>query len=296
MNTVGENGGSTTTSPIIQARGLSKRYGDKQALDQIDLSVEPGRIVGLIGPNGAGKTTLIKALLGMTPVDGQLQVAGLDPRRQRARLMERVSYIADVAVLPRWITAGQLMEFVEGVHPGFDRAQALRLLARTEVKPEQKVRQLSKGMLAQLHLAVVMAIDAQLLVLDEPTLGLDILYRKAFYDTLIHEYHDEQRSILITTHQVEEIEHLLTDVIFIRQGRILLQASMDTLATRFSTLVCPPDRRERALALGPVQEKSLLGKSVYLYDGVERTRLAELGEVHTPGLADLFVALMQEKT
>ncbi len=282
-------------SAIIQAENLGKRYGSKQVLDSINLRIEPGRIVGLIGPNGAGKTTLIKALLGMTPVEGRLQVAGLNPHRQRARLMEQVSYIADVAVLPRWITARQLMQFIQGVHPGFDHELALRLLARTEVKPEQRVRTLSKGMMAQLHLAVVMAIDARLLVLDEPTLGLDILYRKAFYDTLIHEYHDEQRSILITTHQVEEIEHLLTDVIFIRQGRILLQASMEELADRFTTLVCSPEKQAQAEALGPLQHKSLLGKQVYLFDGADRFRLAELGEVHTPGLADLFVALMQEQ-
>ncbi len=282
-------------SAIIQAENLSKTYGNKRALDQVSLNIEAGRIVGLIGPNGAGKTTLIKALLGMTPVKGQLRVAGLDPHRQRARLMERVSYIADVAVLPRWITAGQLMTFLEGVHPGFDRAQALRLLARTEVKPENRVRQLSKGMMAQLHLAVVMAIDASLLVLDEPTLGLDILYRKAFYDTLIHEYYDEQRSILITTHQVEEIEHLLTDVVFIRRGRILLQASMDELADRFTTLLCSPEKQAEAEALGPLQHKSMLGKQFYLFDGADRFQLAELGEVHTPGLADLFVALMQEQ-
>ncbi len=280
---------------IIQAQGLHKQYGPKTVLDRLDLTVKPGQVVGLIGPNGAGKTTLIKALLGMIPVQGQLQVAGLEPRRHRARLMERVSYIADVAVLPRWATAEQLLTYMDGVHPGFDRERALGLIRRTEVKPGDRIGALSKGMLAQLHLALVLAIDARLLVLDEPTLGLDILHRKAFYDRLIGEFFDARRSILITTHQVEEIERLLTHVVFIRQGRILLHSDMDSLRQRFTTVFCHPGQEQAALALRPLRQQQVLGKTVLLYDGVDRNRLQPLGELHTPGLSDLFVALMQQE-
>lgn len=282
-------------SAVITAEGLRKQYGRKGtlALDGASFQIAAGRIVGLIGPNGAGKTTALKAILGLTHVDGRLDVLGMDPRRHRERLMEQVSFIADVAVLPRWIRVREAIDYVEGVHPRFSRQKCERFLARTEVKPAMRVRELSKGMIAQLHLALVMAIDARLLVLDEPTLGLDILYRKQFYQSLLEDYFDADKTILVTTHQVEEIEHILTDVLFIRHGRIVLDAPMDAIGDRFAEVMVGPADREAALALAPLSERQIFGKSVFLFDGADPTRLAALGERRQPSLADLFVALMQ---
>ncbi len=280
-------------SAAIEARGLSKHYKGKAALDQTDFHIETGRIVGLIGPNGAGKTTALKAILGLVPFEGQLAVLGFDPRTQRDRLMQDVCFIADVAVLPRWIRVREAIDFVEGVHPRFDRAKCERFLANTQLKPDAKVRTLSKGMTVQLHLALVMAIDAKLLVLDEPTLGLDILYRKQFYQRLLEDYFDEEKTILITTHQVEEIEHILTDLMFIQNGKIVLSATMDEVGERFTEVMVGADAIEAARALKPLDERQVFGKSVLLFDGVPRRQLAELGETRTPGIADLFVATMK---
>ena len=280
-------------TPIVSAHGLTKRYGRTTAVDHIDLDIPPGRIVGLVGPNGAGKTSALKAILGLATYDGELSVLGKDPSRQRAALMEDVCFIADVAVLPRWIRVWQLLDITEGIHPRFSRERCLEYLAQTKVTLDHKVKQLSKGMVAQLHLAVVMAIDARLLVLDEPTLGLDILYRKQFYTSLLNDYFDEERTILITTHQVEEIEHILTDLIFIRDGRIALEASMEEVENRYCELMVKPDRADEARALGPLYERELFGRHIFLYDNVSRDRLADLGELHTPSVADLFVATMK---
>jgi ABC-2 type transport system ATP-binding protein len=280
-------------NPIVSARGLSKRYGRTLAVDHIDLDIPPGRIVGLIGPNGAGKTSALKAILGLATYDGQLSVLGRNPSRERAALMEDVCFIADVAVLPRWIKVWQLIDVTERVHPRFSRARCMEYLAQTKVTPEHRVKQLSKGMVAQLHLALVMAIDARLLVLDEPTLGLDILYRKQFYTSLLNDYFDEQRTIVITTHQVEEVEHILTDLIFIRDGKIALQATMDEVEQQYTELMVRPDRAEEARALSPLSEREQFGRHIFLYDAVARERLAALGEVRTPRVADLFVAIMQ---
>ena len=280
--------------PVVTARGLRKAYKNKVALDGTSFAIEPGRIVGLIGPNGAGKTTALKAILGLIPFEGELRVLGRDPRTERDDLMNDVCFIADVAVLPRWIKVGQAIEFVAGVHPRFDRARCERFLANTKLEPQMRVRELSKGMIVQLHLALVMAIDARLLVLDEPTLGLDILYRKQFYQRLLEDYFDEDKTILITTHQVEEIEHILTDVMFIRDGKVVLDAPMEAVGERFVELFAPADRAADARALNPIDERSLpFGKTVMLFDGVPRQRLAELGETRIPGLADLFVATMK---
>ena len=279
---------------VVSAKGLRKAYKQKPALDNTSFTIEPGRIVGLIGPNGAGKTTALKALLGLTAVEGELRVLGMDPRTERNALMNDVCFIADVAVLPRWIRVKEAIDFVAGVHPRFDRARCERFLANTKLQPKQRVSELSKGMVVQLHLALVMAIDAKILVLDEPTLGLDILYRKEFYQRLLEDYFDEQKTIIITTHQVEEIEHILTDVLFIRDGRIVLSTDMETLADRYTELLASADTLEAARALGPIDERSLpFGKTVLLYDGVERSRIAALGETRNPGLADLFVATMK---
>ena len=279
---------------VISAHGLRKAYKNKLALDGTSFEVPAGRIVGLIGPNGAGKTTALKAILGLIPFEGQLSVLGRDPRTQRDELMNDVCFIADVAVLPRWIKVKEAIEFVAGVHPRFDRERCQRFLANTQLKPGMKVRELSKGMIVQLHLALVMAIDAKLLVLDEPTLGLDILYRKQFYQRLLEDYFDEDKTILITTHQVEEIEHILTDVLFIRDGRIALDAPMDTLGERFAEVLVNADKLDAARALNPIDERALpFGKTVMLFDGVPADRLAALGETRTPGLADLFVATMK---
>ncbi len=277
----------------IVAKGLRKTFGKKTlALDGVDLTVEPGRIVGLIGPNGAGKSTAMNAILGLTPCEGQLQVLGCDPWNQRDRLMEHVCFIADVAVMPRWMRVWQALDFVAGVHPRFDRAKAEAFLARTDIKRESRVRELSKGMVTQLHLALVMAIDAKLLVLDEPTLGLDLLYRKAFYDSLLNDYFDGARTIVVSTHQVEEIQHILTDVVFLNHGRVVLDARMEDLETRYLEVMVGPDQAAAARALNPVHERQVFGRSIFLFDGAPRAELAQLGEVRAAGLADLFVALM----
>ena len=280
-------------SAVIHARGLSKTYGKTIALDAVDFEIESGRIVGLIGPNGAGKTTALKSILGLSEFDGELSVLGLDPRSQRAQLMEQVCFIADVAVLPRWIRVREAIDFVGGVHPRFSRAKCEAFLARTKLTPKMRVREMSKGMIVQLHLALVMAIDARLLVLDEPTLGLDILYRKTFYENLLSEYFDENKTIIVTTHQVEEVEHILTDLIFIRDGKIALNASMDEIAERYAEVMVNPDKVDAARALKPLSERQIFGKFIFLFDGVDRTRLAELGELHKPSIADLFVATMK---
>lgn len=278
---------------IISAQGLSKRYGRMLAVDHIDLEIPPGRIVGLIGPNGAGKTSALKAILGLATYDGQLSVLGKDPATQRAALMQDVCFIADVAVLPRWIRVHQLIDITEQLHPGFNRERCLEYLGQTKVTPGQKVKQLSKGMVAQLHLALVMAIDAKLLVLDEPTLGLDIIYRKEFYTNLLNDYFDEDRTILITTHQVEEVEHILTDLIFIQDGKIALEATMEEVQDRYTELMVRPEMAERARQLKPIYERELFGRHIFLYHNVGRDQLTELGEVHTPSVADLFVATMK---
>jgi len=278
---------------VVQARGLSKRFGTNVALDNVNLNIEAGRIVGLVGPNGAGKTTALKAILGLAEFDGELSVLGLNPRTQRTELMQQVCFIADVAVLPRWMRVSEAVEFVGGVHPRFSREKCLAFLARTKIQPTQRVRELSKGMIVQLHLALVMAIDAKLLVLDEPTLGLDILYRKEFYQSLIGDYFDDQKTILVTTHQIEEVEHILTDLLFIRDGKIILNATMDDVGERFAEVMVNPDKADSARTLKPIYERQIFGKSIFLFDGVDRARLAELGELHKPSVADLFVATMK---
>ena len=284
------------SNPVIEARNLSKVYGGGvRALDGVSFTVQPGRIVGLIGPNGAGKTTALKAILGLTHVEGDLKVLGLDPRTERDQVMEQVCFIADVAVLPKWLRVSDALSYVQGVHPRFDRARAEDFLRRTDVRPRARVRELSKGMVTQLHLALILAIDAKLLVLDEPTLGLDLLYRRAFYDTLLNDYFDHERTILITTHQVEEIENLLTDVMFIQHGRLVLDAPVEQLATRFSLVLVAPDRAAEARALGPFHEREVFGRLAMTFDGRDPGQLAALGEVRTPSIADLFVARMQEK-
>jgi ABC-2 type transport system ATP-binding protein len=276
----------------IEAHGLRKAFGTKIALDGIDLQIEEGRILGLIGPNGAGKTTALNAILGLIPYQGELKVLGRDPWSERDRLMCDVCFISDVAVLPRWIRVSQAIDFIAGVHPRFDRARAEEFLARTTINRASRVRELSKGMVAQLHLALVMAIDARLLVLDEPTLGLDILYRKQFYDSLLNDYFDRSRTILLTTHQVEEVEHVLTDVMFIDRGRIVFNRSMEELEVRYLELSVRPEQLAAARALKPIQEREVLGRSILLFDHVDRQQLAALGDVRTAGLADLFVAVL----
>jgi len=276
----------------IEARGLRKAFGTTVALDGIDLRVEEGRIVGLIGPNGAGKTTALQAILGLTPHQGELKVLGRDPWTERDQLMRDVCFIADVAVLPRWLRVWQALDYVAGVHPRFDRAKAEGFLARTTIKRRSKVRELSKGMVTQLHLALIMAIDAKLLVLDEPTLGLDILYRKQFYDSLLNDYFDRRRTIVVTTHQVEEIQDVLTDVLFIDRGRIVLDCSMEEVQSRFLEVMARPEHAGAARALGPIHERQVFGRPILLFDGVDRQRLGGLGDVRTPSLADLFVAVM----
>jgi ABC-2 type transport system ATP-binding protein len=276
----------------IEAHGLRKAFGPKIALDGIDLQVEEGRILGLIGPNGAGKTTALNAILGLTPYQGQLKVLGREPWSDRDRLMCDVCFISDVAVLPRWIKVSQALDYVAGVHPRFDRAKAEGFLAKTTIHRNSKVRELSKGMVAQLHLALVMAIDAKLLVLDEPTLGLDILYRKQFYDSLLNDYFDHSRTILLTTHQVEEIEHVLTDVAFINRGRIVFHRSMEEMESRYLEVSVRLEQLAAARALNPIYERDVLGRSILLFDNVDRQQLAALGEVRTAGIADLFVAII----
>jgi ABC-2 type transport system ATP-binding protein len=283
-----------TDTPVISARNLRKAYKTKLALADTTFEVRAGRIVGLIGPNGAGKTTALKAILGLIPFEGDLSVLGRDPRTQRDDLMNDVCFIADVAVLPRWMRVREAIEFVAGVHPRFDRARCERFMAGTQLKPQMRVREMSKGMIVQLHLALVMAIDAKLLVLDEPTLGLDILYRKQFYQRLLEDYFDEQKTIIITTHQVEEVEHILTDVIFIRDGKIVLDAPMDAVSERYVEVLVDAGHLDAARGLKPVDERALpFGKTVMLFDGVPQSQLAPLGETRTPDLADLFVATMK---
>ena len=280
-------------SAVISARNLSKRYGRNVAVDSVSFDIPAGRIVGLIGPNGSGKTTTLKAALGLVPFEGELKVLGLDPRTQRDELMEQVCFIADVAVLPRWLKVKDAIDFVAGVHPKFDRTKAQRYIAHTKLKPDMKVKEMSKGMIVQLHLALVMAIDAKLLVLDEPTLGLDILYRKQFYQNLLEEYFDEEKTIVITTHQVEEIEHILSDLMFIRDGKITLSASMEELGERFVEVLVSPENVAAAKALKPIDERPVFGKSALLFDGVPRAQLAQFGETRNVGIADLFVAQMR---
>jgi len=276
----------------IEAHGLRKSFGKNLALDGIDLRVDDGRIVGLIGPNGAGKTTALNAMLGLTPFQGDLRVLGRNPWNERDLLMRDVCFIADVAVLPRWIRVCNAIDYVAGVHPRFDRSKAERFLSKTSIRPASKVRELSKGMVAQLHLALVMAIDARLLVLDEPTLGLDILYRKQFYDSLLNDYFDRNRTIVVTTHQVEEVQDVLTDIVFIDRGRIVLSASMEEVESRFAELMVSPSNLEAARALKPVQERQALGRTILLFDRVDRARLSALGDARTPSIADLFVAIV----
>jgi len=278
---------------IIEARGLTKSYGKTPVVRGVDLNVEAGRIVGLIGPNGAGKTTVIKAILGLTSFDGELKVLGRDPRTERDALMEEVCFIADVAVLPRWMKVSQALDFVAGVHPRFERKRAEEFLAKTDIKMTSKVRQLSKGMVTQLHLALILAIDAKLLVLDEPTLGLDLLFRRSFYDNLLNDYFNKERTILVTTHQVEEIENILTDVLFIEHGKIVLNTPMESLGERFAQLVPAAGNVERARALKPFWEREIFGRVAMLFDGRNPQELAALGEVRAPSVADLFVAMMQ---
>jgi ABC-2 type transport system ATP-binding protein len=279
----------------IEARGLRKTFGTTVALNGIDLCVQEGRILGLIGPNGAGKTTALDAILGLIPYEGELKVLGRDPWTQRDELMREVSFIADVAVLPRWARVSQLLEYVAGVHPRFDRAKAEGFLTRTTIKSASKVRELSKGMVAQLHLALVMAIDAQLLVLDEPTLGLDILYRKQFYDSLLNDYFDHRRTIVVTTHQVEEVQNVLTDLMFINCGRIVLSCTMEAFESRYAEVMVHPENLAAAQALRPMQERQVFGRSILLFDNVDRQQLAALGDVRTPSIADLFVAVMNKQ-
>jgi ABC-2 type transport system ATP-binding protein len=276
----------------IEARGLRKSFGTTIALDGIDLRVEEGRILGLVGPNGAGKTTALNAILGLIPYQGELRVLGRDPWTERDQLMRDVCFIADVAVLPRWLRVSQALEFVAGVHPRFDRSKAEALLAKTTIERHRKVRELSKGMVAQLHLALVMAIDARLLVLDEPTLGLDILYRKQFYDSMLNDYFDRSRTIVVTTHQVEEIQDVLTDLMFIDYGRIVLNCSMEEIESRYAEVQVKPEQVAAARALKPMYERQVLGRNILLFDGVDRKQLAVLGEMRTPSISDLFVAVM----
>jgi len=280
---------------LIEARGLRKVYKATVALDGIHLHVEQGRILGLIGPNGAGKTTALNAILGLTPYEGQLNVLGLDPWQDRAELMHDVCFIADVAILPRWLRVSQALDFVAGVHPRFDRNKAESFLAKTDIRRTSKVRELSKGMVTQLHLALVMAIDARLLVLDEPTLGLDILFRKQFYDSLLNDYFDHSRTIIVTTHQVEEVQHVLTDLMFINHGRIALETSMENFESRYTEVQVKPENLAAGRALRPIHERQALGRTILLFDGFDRQQLATFGEVRTPSIIDLFVAVMTQQ-
>jgi len=281
-------------SVLIKANQVAKSYGSTVALKPSSFTIEEGRILGLIGPNGAGKTTALKAILGLTPFEGSLEVLGFNPYRQRAELMREVCFIADVAILPRWIKVRQALDFVETVHPRFHREKALAFLDKTEIGLNRKVKQLSKGMVVQLHLALVMAIDARLLVLDEPTLGLDILYRKSFYESLLNDYFDEKRTIIITTHQVEEIENLLTDLMFIQHGEIVLNATMEEISERYCEVMVSADRQQEARAFGPLDEREVFGRHLMLFEDVPREKLAAFGELRTPNVADLFVGKMRE--
>ncbi len=278
---------------VIEARGLRKSYGSNRALEDVTFSVAQGRIVGIIGANGAGKTTALKAILGLTSFMGDLTVLGRNPRTQRDELMRDVCFIADVAVLPRWLRVSQALDYVQGAHPRFNRARAEEFLRKTDLKMKSRVRELSKGMVTQLHLALILAIDARLLVLDEPTLGLDLLYRRQFYDTLLNDYFDKDRTIVLTTHQVEEIEHLLTDVLFLRHGRVTLSLPVDELAQQYVQLTVGPDQAARARELHPFYEREIFGRVAMFFEGRTPESLASLGDVRTPTIADLFVAKMQ---
>lgn len=278
---------------LVTACGISKNFGAVRAIDNVSFEIEKGKIMGLIGPNGAGKTTLLKAVLGLTDCEGQLSVLGLDPFRQRKELMEKICFIADVAVLPRWIKVSQLLDFMAATHPNFSRTRTDELLSHTKVRPNAKVRELSKGMVTQLHLSIIMAVDAKLLVLDEPTLGLDIIFRKEFYSNLLNDYFDGEKTILITTHQVEEIENLLTDIMFINDGRILLHASMESIPDSFVELITSGEAAEAARRLGPIHERDVFGQKVMTFKGIDRDQLDGLGEAHTPSVADLFVAMIK---
>ncbi len=275
---------------LVEARNVTKSYGPVRAVDDASFDITSGRIMGLIGPNGAGKTTLLKALLGLTDCEGSLRILGLDPFRQRKELMRHICFIADVAVLPRWIKVSQLLDYVDAVHPGFDRSRAEQMLSETKISANAKVRSLSKGMVTQLHLSIITAVDARLLVLDEPTLGLDIIFRKEFYRNLLNDYFDEERTILITTHQVEEIENLLTDVMFINDGKIVLDSSMEELPSTYVELLATADSADRARQFNPIFERQMFGKSVLTFEGIKREQLSEFGETRTPDIADLFVA------
>jgi ABC-2 type transport system ATP-binding protein len=277
---------------FVEARGLRKNFGSTTALDGVDLRVEEGRILGIVGPNGAGKSTALHAMLGLIPYEGELKVLGRDPWTERDLLMRDVAFIADVAVLPRWIKVSRVIDYVAGIHPRFDRAKAEGFLAKTDIKRNSKVRELSKGMVTQLHLALVMAIDAKLLVLDEPTLGLDILYRKRFYDSLLNDYFDRSRTIVVTTHQIDEIQDVLTDFAFINRGRIVLESSMEAFEARYLEVMVQPEHLAAARALRPIQERQTFGRSIFLFDQADRKQLAAIGDVRTPSIADLFVAVM----
>lgn len=279
---------------LVNARNVSKHFGSVRAVDNVSFEIEKGKILGLIGPNGAGKTTLLKAVLGLTDCDGDLSVLGFNPFKQRKQLMQNICFIADVAVLPRWIKVSQILDFVESIHPNFSRARAEELLRETKVQPTARVKELSKGMVTQLHLSIIMAIDAKLLVLDEPTLGLDILFRKEFYANLLNDYFDEERTILITTHQVEEIENLLTDVMFINDGKILLDSTMDALSDTYIEVMASGENAQKARGLGPIAEHDMFGKSIMLFEGVSREHLEGFGEIRIPSVADLFVAKIKE--
>lgn len=290
MNAVAEQ---FQNEPIVSAKNLTKRYGTKTAVDHVSFDIPAGRIVGLIGPNGSGKTTALKAILGLAPYEGELRVLGRNPREDRDALLNDVAFIADVAILPGWLKVKDAIDFVEGVHPKFNRARAEAYIANTKLTPKMRVKEMSKGMVVQLHLALVMAIDAKLLVLDEPTLGLDILYRKQFYQRLLEDYFDQHKTIIVTTHQVEEIEHILTDLMFIRDGKLVLSASMEEVSRRFTEVMVGPEHQSAARALNPLDERQVFGKSVMLFDGVAADQLSPLGETRTPGIADIFVATMK---
>ena len=284
---------SSSMTNLVEVRGLTRRYGDLVALNNLNFDIAPGAVVGLIGPNGAGKTTTLKALLGLIDFKGEMKVLGGDPRRGRHKIMERVCFVADVGILPRWLRVSDAVDYVEGVHPRFNRQKAESLLAETKISSRQKVRQLSKGMVTQLHLSLVMAIDVDLLVLDEPTLGLDILYRKSFYEKLVNDCFDLQTSIVISTHQVEEIEALLTHLLFINKGEIVLNNRMDELASIYSEVLVAPDRVQEASALKPIHSRDMAGRKAMIFEGVPPDRLQHLGDIHAPGVADLFVAKMR---
>lgn len=281
------------TEAVLRARNVSKRYGEVDALKGASFDVEKGAIVGLVGPNGAGKTTALKAILGLMHFDGELEVLGRDPRQARHELMKDVCFIADVGVLPRWMRAAEAIDYIDGVHPNFDRHMAEALLAETQIPRNKRIRHLSRGMVTQLHLSLVMSIDVDLLVLDEPTLGLDILYRKTFYDRLLNDYFDKETSIIVSTHQVEEIESLLTHLLFIDEGEIVLDCAMDSLSEQYAEVLVAPDKVEAARALNPIAVREVLGKQSMTFEGADRQRLEDLGEVHVPGVADLFVAKMR---